>query len=186
MLRFLSTIALAACAASAPPASRPSAQRTTAPCFPEKPALRAQDIYTQLESFAESLYAGEDTPPKQGTFGTCSVERNVIFAADRSIVGELGCGVRILVPGIQDELGLEVGARGRDVLDRKKPLRRLECIPNGPDQARCMFERAPDTDTDGTWYVVRGALATTITGDEALAYFAQRPIIEIEYSVWCH
>jgi hypothetical protein len=154
------------------------------PCFPDGPPLRASAIYKTLEKFSWSLYDAPGEPPPTGTFGTCSVVGNRVTAADGSTVAELGCGVRILKTGIVDDLDLEIGATGQDVLDRTS--RPLTCFPNGPDQTRCMFDRPPDHDTDGTMYVVNGSLDEPITGAKASKYFASRTIVEIHVSVWCH
>jgi hypothetical protein len=164
-----------------------SAAPSATPCLPGPPLL-ATDLYQRLEKHAWSLYASEDEPPPPPSkLGSCTVERNVIRAADGAVVAELGCGVRVLQRGIRDDLGLEIGALGRDVLARKpRPVPALTCIPNGPDQARCAFERAPDKDVDSSWYVVAGKLDETVTGDAAIAFFAPRTLVELDVSVWCH
>ena len=158
------------------------------PCFPEATApLEAIDVYRRLEAHSWALYGPEEDAPPPEAFGTCTVTGGRIVAADGTPVGELGCGLRILVPGIRDDVGLELGARGQDVLDRSPGHPPLTCFPNGPDQARCRFDRAEDTDTDSTTYVVAGALGEDVlAGDAALAFFAPRPVVEIGFSVWCH
>jgi len=157
------------------------------PCFPDGPALRASAIYEKLETFSWSLYAAAGDIKPHGTFGSCTVAGNIVTDADGSTVAELGCGVRILTTGIVDDLGLEIGATGQDVLDRKpRPQQPLTCFPNGADQTRCMFDRPPDHDTDGTMYVVTGSLDEPITGAKAAKHFASRTIVEIHTSVWCH
>ncbi|MEO7097108.1 MAG: hypothetical protein ABI175_27860 [Polyangiales bacterium] len=158
------------------------------PCFPGPP-LVATEMFKTLEKYAWSLYLGPDeAAPPPTTYGSCTVNRNIITSAAGRTVAELGCGVRVLSPGIVDELGLQLGARGQDVLDRKaKPVPALSCMANGPDQVRCMFERRDDKDTDETWYVVAGTLSEDVlTGPAARRYFATRSIVEMEVSVWCH
>lgn len=149
----------------------------------------ANELYKQLEAYSWSVYLGPDeAPPPPTTFGTCTVNRNIVRAADGTIVAELGCGVRVLAPGIVDDLGLQLGARGQDVLDRKpKPVQPLVCTANGPDQVRCRFEREPDRDTDSSWYVLAGHLGEDVlTGEAAARWFGPARIVEIEVSVWCH
>lgn len=111
-------------------------------------------------------------------------------AADGTLVAELGCGVRIVVPGIRDDLGLELGtgARGQDVLDRlPKPSPPLTCWANGPDQTRCRPDRTDDSDTDASSYVVAGSFAgDALTGADAVAFFAPKTLVELDMSVWCH
>lgn len=144
-------------------------------------------MHAQLEEYASSLYNEPDLPVPKGRFGTCSVVGNVVTVERGSIVAELGCGVRLVRTGIVDDLGLEIGATGQDVLDRKlRPTEPLRCFPNGAAQTRCMFERAPDGDTDGTAYVVDGATSEPVRGAAAVTYFASRTIVEIHVSAWCH
>jgi hypothetical protein len=182
---------LVACggAGSRPASPQPQpTSRADTPCI-SGPPLAAADIHQKLERYAWSLYDGVDAePPPPTTFGSCSVERNVVRAADGSVVAELGCGVRVLKRGIRDDLGLEIGAHGRDVLARKRrPLAPLTCLPNGPDQARCRFDRdEPDVDLDPSWYVVAGRLDETLTGEAATAFFAPRELVELHVSMWCH
>ena len=190
MIRILPLALLLGCSSSAkePMVAAPGPVASTTPCFPGPP-LVATDIYKALEKYAWSLYLSEDEPaPPPTTYGTCKVDKNRVTSADGKLVAELGCGVRVLAPGILDDLGLQLGARGQDVLDRKpKPAHPMTCTANGPDQVRCMFGRGEDEDTDSTWYVVAGALAEDVlTGAAASTYFAARPIVEIEVSVWCH
>lgn len=159
----------------------------TTPCFPDQPVLRASTIYKDLEKFSWSLYDTSSGPPERGTFGTCTVEGGRVSAADGTLVAEIGCGVHILAPRIVDDLGLQIGATGKDVLARKpRPQQPLSCFPNGPTQTRCQFDRPPNSDTDGTMYIVEGVLDEPITGAKARTYFAPRTIVEIHTSVWCH
>ncbi len=188
MIRVLSLVLIVGCARPVREAAVPVPAVSSTPCVPGPP-LRAVDIYRTLEKYAWSLYLREDEPaPPPTTYGSCRVDKNVVSAADGTVVAELGCGVRVLVPGIVDGLGLQVGARGQDVLDRAPaPERSLTCVANGPAQVRCNFERGPDQDTDSDWYVVAGALDTDVlTGAAARAYVASRELVEIEVSVWCH
>ena len=159
------------------------------PCFPDGPPLDGRAVYERLQRHAMAAFGPEDEAPPPEPFGTCTVTRGILRAADGTAVGELGCGLRILVPGIRDDLGLELGARGQDVLDRRPaPRTRLVCHGNGPGQARCNFERADDADLDGTAYVVAvdGDLAEPLVGPAAEAFFAPRRLVEIQLSVWCH
>lgn len=166
----------------------PAASGAVTPCVPGPP-LVALDMYKQLEKYAWSLYlSADEEAPAPTTFGSCTVNKNVVRAADGTVVAELGCGVRVLSPGIVDDLGLQLGARGQDVLDRKpKPVQPLVCTANGPDQVRCHFERAADSDTDASWYVMAGRIGDDVlTGDAATRWFSTATVVEIEVSVWCH
>jgi hypothetical protein len=103
--------------------------------------------------------------------------------------------MRVVKRGILDDLGLQIGARGSDVLARKKqPVQPLTCMANGANQIRCMFEREPDNDTDPTSYVVAGSLpgcsadapCEPVTGVAATELFAARELVELHVSFWCH
>ncbi len=182
MSDFLTALVASLAAWSTPVATPPQT-----PCFPDQPVLRASKIYKDLEKFSWSMHDQPGTTPPTGTFGTCTVEGVRVLAADGSLVAELGCGVHILKPRIVDDLGLQIGATGKHVLARTpKPQQPLTCFPNGPNQARCRFDRPPDSDTDGTMYVVKGTLEEPLTGAKARTFFASRKVVEIHTSVWCH
>ena len=170
----------------APPPQPTPAPRTGAPCFPMKPELRAADIYKELEKYSAAWYLGaEDSFPPPKAWGTCTVERGQIFDANGKLVAELSCGVRVVSPRIVDELGITIGARGKDVLARNAGP--LQCVANGADQVRCMLPRRDGADVDANSYVVRGELGEDVlTGDAANAFFAEREIVEMLVSVWCH
>ncbi len=176
----------AAAAAPKQPRSKPAKPViTTNPCFAGKPPIVASELWKHLEKYSWSVYETENPPPPT-TYGSCKVERNKVTTATGTLVAELGCGVRVLVPGIRDGLGLELGtAKGGDVLARKsKPL---TCMANGPDQVRCHFDRDEDSETDTDWYVVAGQLGEdTLSGDAARKFFASRTLVELDVSIWCH
>ena len=190
MIRILPLALILGCGSTTKesPVAAPAPVASTTPCFPGPP-LVAKDMFKTLEKYAWSLYlSAAETAPPPTTYGSCKVDRNIVTSADGKVVAELGCGVRVLSPGILDDLWLQLGARGQEVLERKpKPVHPMTCMANGADQVRCMFERGEDEDTDSTWYVVAGTLAEDVlTGAAASTYFAARPIVEIEVSVWCH
>jgi len=176
----------------APTASKPAAPKPAAtpgnPCFPGAPAVAATAIYQRLEKYAWSLYASEtDPPPPPTTYGRCKVDRNKVTAPDGSLVVELGCGVRVVARGIYDQLGLQLGAHGKDVLARHGKPTPLTCYANGPDLVRCHFDREEDSDLSTNWYVVAGTLGEDpLSGQAARDYFSPRAIVELDANVWCH
>lgn len=188
-------VALAACshaAAPAAPTAHPAPPVPTAatenPCFAHQPPIKATAMHEALEKYAWSLYLSEDEPaPPPTTYGTCTVDRNKVTAANGTPVAELGCGVRVLTRGIVDDLGLQIGATGTDVISRKHATTALTCFPNGIESSRCRFERAEENDTDDDFYVVAGYVGDEpVTGDAALAFFRSKTILEVDVSVWCH
>jgi L-asparaginase len=87
-----------------------------------------------------------------------------------------------LFPGISPELV-------RNVL--RPPLQGLVLeaygVGNGPDQARCHFDRFDDSDTNPDSYVVAGQLGEdALTGDAARTFLASKPLVELHVSIWCH
>ena len=184
-------LALVACGSAArpsPPPPPPQAPSGGAPCFAAKAELRAGDIYKELEQYSAAWYLGDEDkfpPPKQ--WGTCTVARGQIHDASGALVAELTCGLRVMSPRIVDQLGIEIGARGKDVLARSPNAPPLQCVSNGDGHARCRFARPEGAETDGNSYVVRGELdGDILTGDAANAFFADREIVEMLVSVWCH
>ncbi|MBK9030728.1 MAG: hypothetical protein IPL61_05210 [Myxococcales bacterium] len=179
--------AVAPVAEAVPPAPAPA---SVTPCFPDRPPLDAGDLLRQLEQHAWWWAQDEAELPPPEAFGTCTVHRGQIHSADGVVVAELGCGVQIFVPGIHDEVGIELGARGADVMARwTAPHGPMLCTGDGPDQARCGYERPEDGDTDLTRYVVAGALppdVDALTGADAEVFFAPRRVVQIHYSGWCH
>jgi hypothetical protein len=185
MRMLVAVLTLAACGGAATEPAAPAAAPKP-PCFPDGPPLEASALYQQLERHAMSFMQPESAPPPEA-FGTCKVSGTMVRAADGTPVAELGCGVRILTRGIRDDLGLELGARGQDVIDRTPaPRPRMFCTANGPGQARCGLERTEEDDLDGTAYVVAGDVDDVLVGADAEAFFGPKTIIEIHTSVWCH
>lgn len=187
-VKTIGVLMLAACSHSAPVPTPPVPTVAGNPCFAGQPSLAASEMYRALEHYAWSLYAPADqAPPPPTTYGSCKVDRNKVTTADGKLIAELGCGVRVLTRGIHDELGLEIGSRGSDLLAKTHATQPLECLANGPDQVRCRFDREPDTDTDGNWYMVGGSFSgDVLRGDDARAFLASRQILELDVSVWCH
>jgi hypothetical protein len=185
----LITPAMASASPKKPPAKHKASAKPVTPCFPGQPSVAARDIHTKLKRYADSLFAQPEDPPlPPAKFGTCTIKGNVLREANGKVVAELGCGIRVLSRGIHDELGIEIGARGQDVIDHKPASAKvLRCVANGPDQVRCRFDRAPDEDIDANDYSVAGKLGEDVlVGDAAVAFFAPRTVLELEANVWCH
>jgi hypothetical protein len=183
MRTLVAVLALGACGGAAPEPATP-ADPAKPPCFPDGPPLQARALYDRFEQHAMAAY-GEQALPAE-PYGTCTMHDRELRAADGTVVAEITCGVRILSRGIRDDLGLELGALGRDVLDRQQARTRFFCMSNGPGQARCSFERSDENDLDGTSYIVAGDVDDVIVGADAEAFFAPKTLVEIHTSVWCH
>jgi len=189
-----SLVVLGACASAptispVPAAAPPQLPGAGDPCHAGAPAIAAAAVWKQLEPYSWSVYANPDeAPPPPTSYGQCRVARNQVTAPDGTLVVELGCGVRVLRAGIYDQLGIQVGARGQEVLARHRGSP-LTCFANGPDQVRCHFDRdaGDDSDLSTNWYVVEGALGEVpLTGQAAYAYFAPRTLVEVGANIWCH
>lgn len=200
MTRFtVAALVLAACHAAptvqAPPATPPSAPAPPAatggaPCFPDRAVLDGAAVFKQLEQYGVMFQGNEPAAAPRTTFGACTVAEGKIRDAAGATLAEINCGLDILAPGIHDDLGLVLGARGQDVLARLPAGHGpLVCRANGPGQVRCNPARREDDDNEASWYVATGALPAgtdVLTGADAEAFFAPLVVIEIEMSVWCH
>jgi hypothetical protein len=192
MLRHAWIAMVIGCGASpkAPPTKATAVAIEGTPCFAGQPALNAEVVYTELQkhSASWSVALAEDQWPPPRSYGTCTVHRGKVVAADGTLVAEVSCNLRIVVNGIYDELGLQVGAHGRDVIAKSRADTNLHCVANGPGQARCNFPPPPASEQSPTSYVVAGELhdETMLVGKDAAAFFADRKIVEIAYSVNCH
>lgn len=171
----------------APAASAPAGN----PCFAGAAPLIADDVHKQFERHSQYFWAGSEAgaPPPE-PFGTCTVHEGKIRAADGAVVAELGCGLQINTPGIRDDLGIELGARGADVLAAwTAPHGPMECIGNGPTQTRCRYDLPEYGLTNFTAYIIAGGLpagSDALTGPAAERFFSDREIVQIWHSVWCH
>jgi hypothetical protein len=108
-------------AAPSPPTAAPPTAAPTAganPCFDGAPPLVAGELHGRLEKHTWSWSQDGDEVPPPERLGTCTAHRGKLVTADGTVVAELGCGVQIFTRGIRDDLGLEIGARGADVIER--------------------------------------------------------------------
>lgn len=210
MLRYLVVLAVgcgpqAVSKPTAPvpkPIAKPAGDANT-PCFAGQPALKAGDIYKELEKHSSAWYIGSDDWPPARTYGTCTVDRGKVHEADGSLVAEISCGVRVARRGIVDDLGLQIGARGSEVIERKERgiswarMTPMRCVSNGPGQVRCSFDQPEGTNTDPNSYVVAGEIGelgkfdemsemVVLTGEAAITFFKEREIVEMLVSMWCH
>ena len=161
------------------------------PCFAGAPPLIADKVHEQFEPHAELSWAGSGNgPPPAETFGTCTVHDGKIRAADGTVVAQIDCGLDIHTRGIRDSLGIEVGARGADVLAAwTRPHGPMVCVGNGPSQTRCRFKRTHAHELPATSYVIAGSLPSgsdALSGLPAERFFAEREIVHIGHNVWCH
>jgi hypothetical protein len=164
----------------------PAVAESRHPCFPNKPAVAAQDLHSALDVYTYQYVEGDKLPPPI-KYGTCRVSAGKVVAANGGLVAGLGCGTRVVVPGIRDDYGLEIGAFGKQVLDRIQPDRALVCVSNGPRQVRCIFASVLEENRSGPSYVVAGMLKTDqLTGDDARKFFASRRLVELHVVATCH
>lgn len=197
--RLVWLVAVAGCASHA---ARPTSHaahataRATTPCQPDRPPLDAEQVFHQLEQYSAYDHAWRDDETPSGTFGTCTIDRGVIRDRAGVEIAELHCGITVKAPGWIDHLGLQVGARGQDVIDRERAHGDLVCVSDGPERSRCWFSGAGDDEqlTEADQYTVDGDVmaaagagdASEVTGAPALAFFAPRTIVELTRRVYCH
>ncbi len=148
--------------ASAVPRARLPGRR--APCFPKRDVLVAAEAYRDLAGYLVSIGDnGEELSPR-GRYGTCTVADAKVRDARGTLVGELGCGFVAYVPGIIDELGFEVGAKGSDVANALPSDGEPLCMANGTTQSRCWFKTSGDDDHPYLEYY----FAATFTSDDGV------------------
>lgn len=169
-----------------------------APCFPDKKSVR---IDHRLWALAPDLDDNYHYVGGKGTWGTCTANRGIIRDPDGSLVARLGCGLVIKRSGLVNELGIEVGMRGEQVLEAygDGPSSRLACMSTYEPRRRRTYcwiavESVDDQRTTSTWgYTVWGRLPTsevdtggTVIGEKALAFFRTRTVLEMTSRGNCH
>jgi len=197
---FATTSLLAACAAKPANTPRPAETRkhaakaqparvtttaTQTPCFPGPP-LVASSIYSQLQRYSQNMQVN-DKPLPSGTFGSCRIDKAIIYAANGSKVAELGCGLLVRTPGVVDFVGAQVGTRAQVVIDRHpQAAQRIVCV-SGRGESRCWFRTKDDNEQPATRYTVPGTLpGDMLRGAPALAFFAKRNIVRFHTTMYCH
>jgi len=172
-------IVLAAC--GVPPHVTPA---PGAPCFPMQRVLEGDD--PRFQPFDASM-GGSATG--NGTLGACSVREGIVRDARGTEIAEITCGVDAKVPGVVDDFGLGVGAQGREVLAAASAST-LHCEPGytPTPSARCYVPDATGAWDGAKWeYYVDGTISgDALDGDAALAFFAPRTIVQLEYRGDCH
>lgn len=164
-----------------------------APCFPDRPQLSARDVHRDLEPFEDGLNA----PPRRrrGRYGRCTIADGVMRESDGRQVLFLGCGFTATAPGIVDDRGFGVGARGADILARvPRATERIACLNwlGDHDRTYCWFG-ADDEEGDSSedeWqasYIVTGNIGgDTVRGEAAARYFSPRTVVALQVRAECH
>lgn len=174
-----------------PPRAAPEPDAATgpggAPCF-DGPPLVASTVYRDLERYSSSpdFWDGRSPMPRR-QYGSCTVEEAVIRRADGREVAQLTCGIRVQEPGLLDHLGLQVGAPGRQVIERSpKAADRLVCVAAG-DRGHCWVRPQYDAGEPVARYTVLGAPESELLeGAAAVDYFAPRAIESFRMTIYCH
>jgi hypothetical protein len=196
-MRLVALLAVAAlgCTHAPAPAPVPTATAvpglTRAPCGLGNRPLEASWIYHQVEGHIRTSTEGEIVHPVQ--LGSCVFDGETLSESgpnySRVVVAEIGCGVRILRPGVLDHAGFEVGVTGAEVVERRAGEGRMHCRANGPDHARCWFQpfASDGNESNPSEYVVAGTVGDEdLVGDKAIGFFSIRTVTEMLANVWCH
>jgi hypothetical protein len=175
-----------------------AAPARAAPCFPDKKSVR---IDHRLWALAPDLDENYEYVGGKGAWGTCTANRGVIRDRDGSLVAMLGCGLVVKGSGLANELGIEVGMRGAQVLEAygDGPSSMLACRSTyEPHQRRTYcwipMDHVDQRLTTSTWgYTVWGRLPKSAvdengiaTGENALAFFRTRTVLEMTDRGSCH
>jgi hypothetical protein len=196
-MRLVAVLAVTAlgCTHASAPAPVPTAAAvpgaTRAPCSLGKRPLEASWIYRQVEGHIRDHVEGEDVRPVR--LGSCVFDGTILSEYgpnySRVVVAEIGCGVRILRPGVLDHAGFEVGVTGAEVIERRSGEGQMRCRANGPDHARCWFQPSESngSESNPSEYVVAGTVGDEdLVGDRAIGFFSIRTVTEMLANVWCH
>jgi hypothetical protein len=196
-MRFVAVLAVVTfgCTHSPAPAPVPTARVvpgvTPAPCSLGKRPLEAQWIYHQVEAHIHDQVEGQEVRPFR--LGSCVFDGSILSeygpSYSRVVVAEIGCGVRIMRPGVLDHAGFEVGVTGAEVIERRSGEGQMRCRANGPDHARCWFQPPESEGESGnpSAYVVAGTIGEEdLVGDAAIGFFSMRTVTEMLANVWCH
>jgi len=200
-VRFIITLFLVAACGAAPPAigvapealapkleaSKRAHSLFETPCFRERRVLIAEQMYRDLEAYATMF--GE-APTANGRYGSCAVGGGVVTDRGGNQVAELHCGIRVMGGAIVDHLGLEIGARASDVVEGyARAEQRLVCTQNGEQRTRCWFNDPDDSEQHEprAHYVVDGQLPEpAVSGAPAIAFLADKHVVEFTMRMWCH
>lgn len=162
-----------------------------APCFPGPP-LVATTVHQQLERFSASIGNWDGRAPlPRGRFGDCRVVDGKVIDAAGDVVAELGCGIGVWQPGIVDDLGLQIGAAGADILAREpNAAARLVCMIGA--RTDCWFRDPDDNGEPRATYTLTDPLPApegspvSVQGADAVAVLRARRVERFHMTVYCH
>lgn len=103
-------------------------------------------------------------------------------------MAQLNCGIEVMRRGLVDHLGLQVGATGKQVIERTHALGGgLVCTPWGQGVG-CFFEPAGQEEQPIARYLVPKSLPSgaVLRGEAAERFFARQRIRSFHMTVYCH
>jgi hypothetical protein len=157
-----------------------------APCVDDAGPLDAAEIFHALEAYANYVELMPGDTPRDGTWGRCAIAGGIVRNPAGDPIAELTCGITAFVPGLADERGFEVGARGADVVAAYGDAR-AACQDDYEGHTECWFGAFDPDEAPVSHYIVDGPPpATTITDDDAREYLAARTVRAVQVRVYCH
>jgi hypothetical protein len=164
---------------------RPRLPGRRAPCFANRDVLVGAEIWHDLTQYAVGM--SSDDPPR-GTYGTCTIEHGQLRDARGTLLAELHCGITVYAPGIIDDLGFEIGARG-SAIAAEYPTHDMLCWGDDDTHTRCWFQTG-DGEEPGSHYIVAGVLdkddREPVRGAAARGFFTSRTVSHFTVRITCH
>lgn len=183
MARPLSALLCLSALGLAAPAS--AGKRST--CF-DGPPLVAGNVWYHLRHFSASqdFWDGE-SPLPEGRYGRCAVKGGMLFDPRGRRLAKLHCGIEVERRGLIDHLGLEVGALGKQVIERTRPENEELVCTGYTGGSRCYYHSDRGHEPPAR-YIVGRTLAggAVLRGKAAERFFRDQRIKTIFVTMSCH
>lgn len=163
-------------------------------CFSGSPVV-ASTAYLRLWKYAANLvvWDGESQIPST-TYGRCTVDDAIIRDPKGKMIARLHCGIEVTARGMVDHLGVSVGAKGSEVLERSQKGELLCSSYTGGSRCFLSEEEDPAAMDAGSAfgttasYIVGRSLpdGEALRGEEAALFFAPQRIKSFTMLMSCH
>ena len=168
--------------------ARPASADKRSSCY-DGPPLVAANVSYHLRAYSASMdfWDGKSPLPKT-TYGRCKVREATLFDPRGRRLAKLHCGMTVERKGLTDHLGLEVGALGKQVLERSRPQKHetFSCT-SYTGGSRCWYQSSRGHEPR-TSYILRRKLKRSVAlkGADAERFFRGQRIAKIFVTGNCH
>jgi hypothetical protein len=174
-----------------PPESASAKGKRKGGCFSGPPVV-ASTAYLRLWKYAANLWDSENAIPST-TYGRCTVDDATIRDPKGKTIARLHCGIEVTARGMVDHLGISVGAKGSEVLQRSQKGELLCSSYTGGSRCYLSEEDSAATDAGSAFgstasYIVGRSLpdGEALRGEEAAIFFAPQRIKSFTMLMSCH